>query len=132
MTKVYRGRIKETSNGEDDRLLGLGSGSQHRPLAEVIADDMEEYGRYLTVRYYVSDEEMSEEELKRSVLRVIFGEGDAECEAQYSETTGYLWTDEELNVGGHDLLAELHSQMGRHLHLEITYAHALTPIAERP
>jgi hypothetical protein len=53
----------------------------------------------------------------------MLGEGDATFGARYSEDTGYLWTDEELNVGGHDLLGELESHEGRYCLLEIRYSH---------
>ena len=38
---------------------------------------------------------------------------------QYSEITGYLGTDETLNVGGHDLLEELRSNIDNYIILEI-------------
>ena len=46
---------------------------------------------------------------------------EADFNPRYSEITGYLWTDEELNVGGHDLMAELKSNVGKWLILEIVY-----------
>ncbi|MNJ80064.1 hypothetical protein D3C77_783070 [compost metagenome] len=39
--------------------------------------------------------------------------------ARYSELTGYLWTDEYLKVGGHDIIEELRSYVGKWLILEI-------------
>src|SRR5437868_3327415 len=42
--------------------------------------------------------------------------------SHYSEITGYLWTDENLMVGGHDLLDELRSHKGSFVHLEIAYS----------
>jgi hypothetical protein len=39
-----------------------------------------------------------------------------------SEYTGYLWTDEDLMVGGHDLLAELKSHLGKFCHLYVHYS----------
>jgi hypothetical protein len=37
---------------------------------------------------------------------------------RYSETTGYLWTDEKLQVGGHDLIEELSGSAGKFLIFE--------------
>lgn len=52
-----------------------------------------------------------------------FKEYPLECKGeyvdQYSEITGCLWTDEELKVGGHDLLAELDSYNGKYLVMEV-------------
>ena len=39
--------------------------------------------------------------------------------ACYSEYTGYLWTDEEVLIGGHDLIEELRGCEGKWLLLEI-------------
>jgi hypothetical protein len=39
----------------------------------------------------------------------------------YSEITGYLWTEESLMIGGHDLLEIFRSHVGHYLVLEITY-----------
>jgi hypothetical protein len=30
-----------------------------------------------------------------------------------------LWTDEDLNVGGHDLLEEIRSYLGKFIYLEV-------------
>ena len=39
----------------------------------------------------------------------------------YSDYTGYLWTDENLKIGGHDLLDELKEDCGKWLFLTIEY-----------
>ena len=139
-TRVYRGWLGYSSNGEEDDILTLAKEPpekderpwRHQPrvfpwsendgfLSELVMDDMEEHGHYLSVRYYTSTQEATEDELAEAMLRTLYGEGDARYGARYSDITGYLWTDNELEVGGHDLMAELSSHAGRFLHMEITY-----------
>jgi hypothetical protein len=62
---------------------------------------------------------MTQGELVDVTIRV--GLGEADVGHRYSEITGYLWTDEEIMVGGHDLIEELHDHLGKFCHLEITY-----------
>jgi hypothetical protein len=128
-TVIYRGWLVVSSWGEADEILylerepaGKGYRNYESPLAERIQSDMEQYGRYLSVRYFTSDEEKTEEQLTLELARVFAGEGEADVGHRYSEVTGYLWTDEDIKVGGHDLMGELHGQRGKFLHLEIGYA----------
>jgi hypothetical protein len=122
MRKIYQGIIREGDYGENYAAIlldGLDS-----PLAELVADDMDEHGHYLTVRYFISDEPRTEAQLIEGLLQRLAGAADAKYEDVYSEYTGYLWTDQELEVGGHDLLAELEGNQGKFLWLEITYSQA--------
>jgi hypothetical protein len=87
------------------------------PIAEVL-----DYisGEVVTVRYYISDKEATEEELQEDFLiNTLYGNLETEYGARYSEYTGYLWTDDELNVGGHDLKEELESYAGKYIFMII-------------
>lgn len=119
---VYRGWISEHTHGEADDVLFLTEVTE--PLAEAIRDDMDSHGEFLTVRYFISDRAATHEELNEELVRTITGAGEARFSHRYSEVTGYLWTDEDLMVGGHDLLEELRSHVGQFCHLEITYTPA--------
>lgn len=118
---VYRGKIVKYCNEGEDDLVALQDADY--PLAEDIADDIERHGRYLTARYYIHDskEEISKDDLPEAFLKSIYGAANACYMARYSEITGYLWTDEEINIGGHSLLEELRSHFGKWLYLEIEY-----------
>ena len=119
---VYAGRIVEGRHGENDDALFLeGSDGRGDPFAEQIQDDLEEHGRYVTARYYLSDEERSTDQLLENQIRLLAGVAEADYSDYYSEYTGYLWTDEECVIGGHDLLAELLSNVGRYCHLTVTF-----------
>ena len=88
---------------------------------EPISELLEEItGKVVTVRYFISDKEDTLENIQEQFIRSLFGELEAEHRPRYSEITGYLWTDEELNVGGHDLLSELEVESygeGKYLYL---------------
>lgn len=143
VTKIYRGWITEgtdSSEPEYDDALGLEPYSKeerkvkerrdhwwrwplmNNALVVEVGSNMYRHGNYLTVRYYISDQEASVEELLEQHMRTLFGDGDVDFSSRYSDITGYLWTDEELNVGGHNLLDELRSYVGKFCHLEIDYA----------
>lgn len=116
----YRGMLRVGDYGESMDVLFLGE--DHEPLAEVVSDNMYGHGRFLSVRYWTANEPQDDDAIAEGAVRQMLGEGDVRFHQAYSEITGYLWTDEDLNVGGHDLLAELEAQAGRYCLLEITYS----------
>ncbi|WP_068059300.1 hypothetical protein [Nocardia xishanensis] len=117
--QIYRGRIHEAPCGEHDDALFLADIDV--PLAERIEDGLDQWGRFATVRYWITDTERCAEELTDNLAKIAVGAIDADYTHCYSEYTGYLWTDEELNVGGHDLLDELRTHLGRFAHIEFEY-----------
>lgn len=112
---IYKGFIKEARKNENYSALFIGE--MDDPIAEVFEDEIK--GMQVSVRYWISDTEKNKEQLRESFLKVLLGAVDAEYGDVYSETTGYLCTDEELKIGGHDLLAELQSNIGKYIWLEI-------------
>jgi hypothetical protein len=123
-TERYRGFLALHDHGEGMDILFLdhANGDYGDPLAGVIEDDIDRYGRYLSVRYWTANEARGDDDMIEGVLRELDGEGEAKFRHRYSEITGYMWTDEDINVGGHDLQAELQSQAGRYCLLEIGYS----------
>lgn len=119
----YRGTLAVRDHGEAMDVLFLeGEDNHDEPLAETISDDLDRCGRYASVRYWTADAALSDDALMECAVRAMLGEADARYKSAYSDITGYLWTDEDINVGGHDLLEELKSQAGRYLLLEISYS----------
>lgn len=49
----------------------------------------------------------------------MMGEVEHEYYHEYSDYTGYLWTNEKFKCGGHDLIEILNSHRGEYIHLEI-------------
>ena len=89
------------------------------PLFERIKDTARPNGRTIYVRWWFSDKQASKEELSTEVAENVLGASELEFGARYSEVTGYLWTDNEFKVGGHDLNVELGSLRGKWVHLEL-------------
>src|SRR3990172_6404045 len=54
--KVYRGLLELGSNGEEDELLRIAGSEEF--LAELVMEDMEEFGDFLTVRYFTAEKEL--------------------------------------------------------------------------
>jgi hypothetical protein len=123
-TRRYRGTLALHSDGEGDDILFLddAAGNYDHPLAEDIAEDIGQYGHYLAVRYWTAAVPRRRKDMIEGAIREMLGAGEAEFGSRYSEVTGYLWTDEDIMVGGHDLLEELKSQAGRYCLLEISYS----------
>ncbi len=130
--KVYAGWIRldiQDIDGPDDILFVLSTDydlnkylEDDDTLARKIEEDIRAYGRYLSVQYFVAEHEQSIDELQIAWLNRLEGIGDADYTVHYSEYTGYLWTDEEINIGGHDLLNELKGYKDKFLYLEIQYS----------
>ena len=114
MTKTYEGFLVMKDYGESDDVLFLSSFDD--PLAEDLSWMC---NKRVTVRYWVSEKEAPREKIKEDFVKQLCGMADVVFCAHYSEFTGYLWTDEDLNIGGHDLLDELKSHVGKWLLLEV-------------
>ena len=88
-----------------------------------LAEYMNQFsGKYVTMRYWVNDRELtSVEHATELTLEQVMGAGavSAHCTHHWSEATGYLYTTENAQVGGHDLIAELESWCGKFVLLEI-------------
>lgn len=129
--KVYQGWLWDTNQG--GRYLSeegeyLEEGLYLRPaeldgeeFADVLSDLLkDEIGnKQVSVRYWINDKSCTREEAKGHFTNKLLGILDAEWNPVYGDVTGFLWADEHLRVGGHDLLRELRSFHGRWLILEV-------------
>lgn len=113
-TLTYKGLITERCYGENDEAVYLLP--SEAPLADTLEDEIA--GKTVTCRYWITADQCEKIEAIESFLKTLHGAADAEYGDRYSEITGYLWTDEELKIGGHDLLEELRSHVGKWLILE--------------
>jgi len=114
MLKTYHGLLSQHSYGETDDALFVSS------VDEPLAEELEWMnGKQVTVRYWITDKECTRDEAQEAAMLIVMGAADVRFYACYSEITGYLWTDEDLNVGGHNLMDELKSGVGKWLVLEI-------------
>lgn len=77
------------------------------------------YRKQVTVRYWITDKEATKEEAAEAFVESLSGKADGRFDPAYSELTGYLWTNEELKVGSHDLIERLRSHVGKWVNIEI-------------
>ena len=112
--KTYTGLLSLHSWGEADDILFLSE------LTDPVAEELEWMnGKNVTVRYWITDSKVTRDEAAEDFIRNLIGVAETRLGSRYSEMTGYLWTDEDLKVGGHDLLDELKSNVGKWLILEV-------------
>jgi hypothetical protein len=118
-TITIKGYLVER-HGEGGGLYVARNGSADDPLADELSWQIS--GKQVSVRFATSavdDWPDTLEEVLAGYIAQLDGEGFARHGVHYSDLTGYLWTDEDLKIGGHDLLAELYGQKGKFLWLEI-------------
>lgn len=118
--EIYRGLLCWSNNRYDDNLLALVEEDNSKCV--VLVKELHHLStQIVTLHYYISAARLSLEELQKNFILTLYG-GKAEVnyEVHYSEPTGYLWTDEDLKVGGHDLISELSSHVGKFIHMEVS------------
>jgi hypothetical protein len=86
--------------------LSVTSGPMHTYLSEVI-EKLMGWNNIATFQWHIASEPKSFYELEEALVKTSMGEVDASFYHSYSDLTGYLWTNEEIKVGGHDLLGEI-------------------------
>jgi hypothetical protein len=73
------------------------------------------------ITYFTSNAPLTAEQLQEEHMKTLLGDVRSQYDVTSSDLSGYLWTTEYLKVGGHDLLQELESFIGKYLHMEVTY-----------
>lgn len=98
-----------TDAPDSDDVLYLTSIDE--PLAEYLRDNF--VNKCVSVRYWIGNSDYN------VVKTCINGNLSAEFGAVYSEISGFLWMNEEVCVGGHDLIDEFKFYIGKWLILQI-------------
>ena len=112
---TLEGLLSERKWGEDDHdTLYCGN----KIVAEWAEDNIGQ-GKQITLRYWITNKRCTKEEALADFIETISGASDTEWGARYSDVTGYLWTDEDFKVGGHDMINQLKSDIGKYLILEV-------------
>ena len=113
--KIYEGFIEIREYPEEfEEILFLST--LNKPLAEEL-----QYlaNKEVSIKYWICDKQITLDDAIESFVHKLYGTTKIEFEMHYSDYTGFLWTDEELMVGGHDLLTELKSYKGKYLILQV-------------
>ena len=127
-TLEYSGLLSLRGYGEEwEGILFLSTLDE--PLAEILEESIAH--KQVSARYWITNEECSREKAQEEFAKRLTGCADCYLHAVYTETTGYLWTTGDINIGGHGLLEELESHVGKWLILEID-VHESPPDSEHP
>lgn len=124
--KIYTGFISEDEYGflcisEEKNPYNKYS------IASEVSEDWKE-GDKVRVRYYTTEEKTTSSEVRARSIKKMLGEMNVKYELDaYSEWTVLSW-EENLTIGGHDLIKELAEYEGKYLVLIIEEIKAgLTP-----
>ena len=126
-TQEFRGLIIYRNAYEPgDGIYLAENGKIDEPLASYFGWNYKhsQNKQQVSVRYAINNtdnwpdtlDEIAADEVSR-----LSGDLVSDYGARYSEITGYLWTDEDLTVGGHDLIKIFRENAGKYLWLEVTY-----------
>jgi hypothetical protein len=128
-THTYQGwlHVRPWPQGEGEECVFLFENkepSRHdvlyeEPLFEKIAGSAYPSGRTVFARWWSAEEKATKDELNEAVAAQLLGAAHLKFGAVYSDLTGYLWTDNEFTIGGHDLNKELGALQGKWVILEI-------------
>jgi hypothetical protein len=115
-TYTLKGELSEGEDGDNYSALFCGG-----KVVAKWADELLSQKRQVTIRYWLCPHKMSKEEAQQGFIEELCGLGEGEYHHAYSEITGYLWTDAEFIVGGHNMLQRLSEQeaLGKYLILEM-------------
>lgn len=103
---LFRGQVMETVTGEFafspemEKRLGWG---------DIVAD----------MSYAISDVPVDPSAVAEDAILGYYGLVERKFDVYSSDTSGYLWTDEEFRIGGHSVIDILKGNIGRYVHLEI-------------
>ena len=115
MKRLIRGFLSKHSDGEGENILFVST--IHDPLAEYLKEEIA--NKNVSIRYWISKEEVSREDVEIEFMKELEGVADCDWGHYYSDYTGYLWTDEACKVGGHNLIDELKTHVGKYINLDI-------------
>lgn len=120
MITILEGWLIEAAHGDAYDVLYLTANKGKRNEEDPLAAQLQELkGKVVTVRYWICQEKITKEAIAYKIGEALLDKMDVDFNHTYSELTGYLWTTENLKIGGHDLLKELRSFTGAYCILEI-------------
>jgi len=120
-TITIKGRI-DVRNGIDDaesESIIYISDVPDEPLLERIQSIKGIYEKKVSFRWWTSTEEASVDKVKEEFIKKVLGFASVSFGAVYSDLTGFLWFNNDMKIGGHDVAAEIASETGRWIVLEI-------------
>ena len=115
--KIYQGKLIKSGNGS---YADLRLDRYKEPLYEVINRDSKDFGSYIFVYYWISDEKLPESGLDEKFMDAYY-DIDKNIEVLYFEISEYLWKDKGKGCK-HDLIRDLSNYIGKYCTLEINFS----------
>jgi hypothetical protein len=109
-----------------ERIFLEGADGYKVDLLGRLHETMYNYGTKVSIRYWISPESQTKDELITRTLSILDGAIDIEFDAHeysYSEWTHRVDYVTTFTIGGHDMFKELKSRDGKYLYLEGDFAH---------
>lgn len=115
--KIYQGKLIKENEGSNAYLH---LDKYKEPLNEVIDRDSKDFGNYIFVKYWISDEKIPESGLDEKFMDAYYDIEKNE-NVLYFEISEYLWKDKGKGCK-HDLIGELSNYTGKYCALEIDFS----------
>ena len=114
-----RGKINFNGylTGDADDCTAIQTEDKNIIFAEFFEENLN--NKQVSISYYISDKPLAREELEKQHIDKIMGIVESSCYPVYSDVTGYLWTEEECKVGGHNILNEINNYEGKYIDMQI-------------
>lgn len=114
--KIYVGQLINEGDSNNDLYLD----KYGKSLDLIIQQDSEKYGKYLMVKYWISNEKLPESKLDEKFMDTYYNIEEND-NISYFEISEYLWKGESKWCK-HDLIGELTTYAGKYCTLEIDYS----------
>lgn len=103
---------KLSTYGGEFSALSVSTQTGEVYLAEVV-EKLAGWRDIVTFQFHISSEPKTFYELEENLVKTVMGKVDSHFYHSYSDLTGYLWTNEKLEIGEHDVLSEIQSHMNQ-------------------
>ena len=97
---LLEGKIREKENGDHADALYIGADI----IAEAISDNFQSHRAPVFCCWAISERPITPYDLLGIAVEQANGDVDAIYYHRYSEITGYLWTEQDAIIGGHNLV----------------------------
>ena len=115
--KIYQGKLISSDNGY---YADLRMDKYNEPLYEIINRDSKDFGNFVFVKYWISEEKIPESGLNEKFMDAYY-DVDKNIEVLYFEISEYPWKDKQQECK-HDLIRDLSSYIGKYCTLEINFS----------
>jgi hypothetical protein len=106
-------KVKRLNGAIEDQVVG------EFPFTKEMEDKFYWRNSYASIQMLTGDTPIDLDHIDETKIVSMMGEVDSHYYHQYSDYTGYLWTEEGFKCGGHDIPKILRSHIGEYIHMEI-------------